>query len=169
MRKLSQITLGVDLGNLDCEAFEFFSDPKKIEISKNHSNIICTSKKVVLILKIRSVWLKNLACHANFNFELKMGVAGSIFKPQPCNFEKNVSFIDVQMMLVSFFKNSNHLGVNWEKRFYFSFLGPMLVVFGPMLGKMTNVGWKWETKSVFLNLLQNGLSSQKMILEYSLA
>ena len=37
----------------------FFVNLKPVEISKNHSNIIWSSLKVVLILKIWRMWLKN--------------------------------------------------------------------------------------------------------------
>ena len=42
-----------------------FKNLKPAEKSKNHISII----KVVLIFKIRRVWLKNWACHAHFRFE----------------------------------------------------------------------------------------------------
>jgi hypothetical protein len=48
-----------------------------------------------------------------------MGVAGSIFKSHPCNFEFYVFFIDDQMILVSFFDIPNQKSVNQEKPIFF--------------------------------------------------
>ena len=57
-------------------------------ISKNGTNIISRSIWNTYFSKVSLVWLKNYACHALLNFKLQKGVAGSIFKPQPCDFGK---------------------------------------------------------------------------------
>ena len=66
----------------------FFSNLKPVEIPKYHGNIICLSSKNKYFFKIWRAWLKNWAYHALLNFEIWMGVAGSIFVPHPPNFEK---------------------------------------------------------------------------------
>ena len=43
-----------------------------------------------------------------------MGAAGSFFDPQPCNFGNSISFRDVQMILVPFFKIPNRYRVAKE-------------------------------------------------------
>ena len=67
----------------------FFVDLKPVEISKNHSNIICTSIKVVWICKVWRVGLKNQACHAHFSFEIQLAINPSILelKTSPSGFK----------------------------------------------------------------------------------
>ena len=50
----------------------FFVNLKPVEISKNYTNVIWTSSKIIMILKIWRVWLKNWACHTLLNFEIQM-------------------------------------------------------------------------------------------------
>jgi len=59
-----------------------FADSKPTEISKNLSKNIKTPSKVMLILKISRVWLKNKARHAHLYFEVKMAVFRLILKLQ---------------------------------------------------------------------------------------
>ena len=60
----------------------FFADSKLKEISKNLKINIKISSKVILILRIWRVWLKNQARHAHLYFELKMAVACLILELQ---------------------------------------------------------------------------------------
>ena len=55
-------------------------------------NIICLSIRNIQFFKIWWLWLKRWVCYAQLKFELQVGVAGSIVKPHPSNFEKNVYF-----------------------------------------------------------------------------
>ena len=48
-----------------------------------------------------------------------MDVASSIFKPQPYSLKSFVSFIVVQMILLSFFDNPNQKYINQEKLILF--------------------------------------------------
>ena len=75
-----------------------------------------------------------------------MGVAGSFFKPHPCNFESYVFFIDVQMILLSFFDNPNQKYINQEK----PGLSVQSVLPAGQIGQL--VGQINQTKSVFLVL-----------------
>ena len=54
-----------------------FLNLTQVNISKNDSNIICTSTKVVSLCKILRVWCKDWAGHAHFNFI--MFLAGNPF------------------------------------------------------------------------------------------
>ena len=58
-------------------------------ISKKVNNIISTSLKNTLFQKITGAWLEKWACHTDFEIsgsKIEKGVAGSVFKPHPCNF-----------------------------------------------------------------------------------
>ena len=55
-----------------------FLFPKPWETSKNLNNIIKTPWKVMIILKIWSVWLKNQARHAPLNIKKEIAVSRSI-------------------------------------------------------------------------------------------
>ena len=66
----------------------FFLSLKPVGMPKNGTNITWTSLKDVSFCKVTRVLFKNWACHAHFNFEIWMAVAGSIFKPQTYNFGK---------------------------------------------------------------------------------
>ena len=66
----------------------FFADSKLTEISKNLTITIKTPSKVMLILKIWKVWLKNQARPTLSDFEPKMASNCSILQLQ--NFYKNL-------------------------------------------------------------------------------
>ena len=73
-----------------------------------------------------------------------MGVAGSIFTPVTLKFI--VFFIDVQMILVSFFEIPNQKSVNQEKTILFFQFTPPAVRFGPI---WTAGGVNWKDKIDF--------------------
>ena len=60
-----------------------------------------------------------------------MGVAGLIFKPPPVILKSIVFFIDVQMILVSFFEIPNQKSVNQEKSILSFQFTPPAVQIGP--------------------------------------
>ena len=68
------------------------------------------------------------------NFEVQMDVAGSNLKPHPCNFEKLCIFIDLQMILVSFFDVSNQKSVISKKTILFLLSTPKWVKILPIWG-----------------------------------
>ena len=80
------------LNSMECRHQGFFADLKPMEISTNDTNIICSSLRNTLFLKIGRVWLKKQDCHTHFNFELSKGVAGYIFELHPSNFQKSCIF-----------------------------------------------------------------------------
>ena len=95
-------------------SFAFFQNLKPVEIWKCHVNIIWRSLENNCLCKISELWLKNWACHALFNFELLKDVAASFFEPHPPNFGQACIFIDVQMLLVSYFCSSYQKVRIWE-------------------------------------------------------
>ena len=68
--------------HMETSVWWFFADWKLTDIAKNLNNIIKTSWKVMTILKIWRVWLKNQARHAHLYFELKMAANRSILELQ---------------------------------------------------------------------------------------
>ena len=61
-------------------------------LSKNDSNIICSSIKNKSFLKIWRVWHILKVCHALWYLKIEMGIAGSIFELHPPNFQKMCIF-----------------------------------------------------------------------------
>ena len=61
-------------------------------LSKNDSNIICSSIKNESFLKIWRVWHILKVCHALWYLKIEMGIAGSIFELHPPNFQKMCIF-----------------------------------------------------------------------------
>ena len=61
-------------------------------LSKNDSNIICSSIKNESFLKIWRVWHILKVCHALWYLKIEMGIAGSIFELHPRNFQKMCIF-----------------------------------------------------------------------------
>ena len=61
-------------------------------LSKNDSNIICSSIKNESFLKIWRVWYILKVCHALWYLKIEMGIAGSIFEIHPPNFQKMCIF-----------------------------------------------------------------------------
>ena len=61
------------------------------------------------------------------DFEIQLDEAGSNLEPQPCNFEKLCIFIDLQMILVSFFEILSRFGVICKKTIFFYQSRPLTV------------------------------------------
>ena len=61
-------------------------------LSKNDSNIICSSIKNESFLKIWRVWHILKVCHALWYLKIEMSIAGSIFELHPPNFQKMCIF-----------------------------------------------------------------------------
>ena len=85
---LSQLRLGNPRRALEWrEHYKLiFENVKPVDESKNHTNIISTSLKVVLIFKIRRVWPENWACHAHFWFGIKVATNPSILQLESSSF-----------------------------------------------------------------------------------
>ena len=64
-------------------------------LSKNDSNIICSSIKNESFLKIWRVWHILKVCHALWYLKIEMGIAGSIFELHPPNFQKMCIFLRI--------------------------------------------------------------------------
>ena len=64
-----------------------------MELSKNDSNIICSSKKNESFLKIWRMWHILKVCHTLWYLKIEMGTAGSIFELHPTNFQKMCIFL----------------------------------------------------------------------------
>ena len=76
--------LCIGTANGNCWITDFW-----LGISKKVNNIISTSLKNTLFQKITGAWLEKWACHTDFEIsgsKIEKGVAGSVFKPHPCNF-----------------------------------------------------------------------------------
>ena len=85
-------------------------------ISKKVNNIISTSLKNTLFQKITGAWLEKWACHTDFEIsgsKIEKGVAGSVFKPHPCNFLESCFFINVEMILLTYLDPPNQKSVSW--------------------------------------------------------
>ena len=65
---------------LEWKAFSFFSISKQSDVSKNDSNIICTSTKKKQICQVWRAWLKKCPCHALEKFLMVKGMAASFFR-----------------------------------------------------------------------------------------
>ena len=61
-----------------------------------------------------------------------MSVAGSIFEPWPCNFEKVFIFLNVQMILVSSFDISGPKSVVLEKTIFLIYFRPQPAILGTL-------------------------------------
>ena len=61
-------------------------------LSKNYSNIICSSIKNESFLKIWGLWHILKVCHALRYLKIEMSIAGSIFELHPPNFQKMCIF-----------------------------------------------------------------------------
>ena len=121
-------------------------------------NIIWRPLKNKSLCKISELWLKIWACHALFNFELLKGVAASFFEPHPPNFGQACIFIDVQMLLASYFCSSYQKVEIWENLILLSELRLQHVE------KLHLVVYIAMKKSVFLKFLFSGKIFQNMIL-----
>ena len=108
--------------------------------------------------KISELWLKNWACHALLKFELLKGVAASFFEPNPPNFGQACIFIDVQMLLASYFCSSYQKVEIWENLILLSELRLQHVE------KLHLVVYIAMKKSVFLKFLLFGKKYKNMIL-----
>ena len=90
-------------------------------LSKNDSNIICSSIKNESFLKIWRVWHILKVCHALWYLKIEMGIAGSIFELHPPNFQKmcifwrftnNISTIFCYFLWFQFWKKCQSLSVH---------------------------------------------------------
>ena len=63
-----------------------------LKISKNDSNIICSSITNTQFSKIWWVWRQRYVRHAHLKFELQMVMAGPIDEPRPSNFAQKFIF-----------------------------------------------------------------------------
>ena len=61
-----------------------------------------------------------------------MSVAGSIFEPWPCNFEKVFIFLNVQMIVVSSFDISGPKSVVLEKTIFLIYFRPQPAILGTL-------------------------------------
>ena len=90
-------------------------------LSKNDSNIICSSIKNKSFLKIWRVWHILKVCHALWYLKIEMGIAGLIFELHPPNFQKmcifwrctnGISTIFCYLLWFQFCKNCQSLPVH---------------------------------------------------------
>ena len=90
-------------------------------LSKNDSNIICSSIKNKSFLKIWRVWHILKVCHALWYLKIEMGIAGSIFELHSPNFQKmcifwrcttDTSTIFFYLLWFQFWKKCQSLSVN---------------------------------------------------------
>ena len=77
-------------------------------LSKNDSNIICSSIKNKSFLKIWRVWHILKVCHALWYLKIEMGMAGSIFELHPPNVGKSNIFRRSTNDIIIIFRNFNH-------------------------------------------------------------
>ena len=88
-------------------------------ISKNGTNIIWTSQKVIYFSKVTRLWVKKWACHAHFKFELKLLINMSILLPKFFHLDINCLHIKWIKLFSQLSSKPNHLYAIWEKLIFF--------------------------------------------------